>query len=152
MTHSEATASTPALRGRERACAQCGAMYRSPRASLYCSNACRCRAKRGLSPKACAPTGTATFSPIGRLLLKLGFAGPIGRGGVYGLTVPADYALAEMRLVFDRKGWGQVTDGEFAAALSADGIRRFSSDSPEAADRARLLARQRAATRPRQRP
>lgn len=138
---------TPALpMGRERTCAQCGTLYRSPRAnSRYCSNACRCKAKRGKSPKLTAPIGTAGFSIIGKLLLRLNMAGPIGPATVYGLTVARIHALAELRLLFDRKGWGHLTDAEFDAAMSADGIRAYSTDSPKAIERKRLQARQRVA-------
>jgi hypothetical protein len=73
-------------------------------------------------------------------------AGSIGPATALGLTVPRDYAVAELRLIFDRKGWGQLSDAEFDAALSADGIRSYSTDSPEALDRKRLQARQRVAT------
>lgn len=146
MNIPEASASTTVCKGRERTCAHCGAVYQSPRASRYCSNACRCRAKRGYSPKPSAPTGTASFTVIGRMLLKLGMVGLIGPAMVYGLTVPADYALAELRLIMNRKGWGQLSEPEFTSALKTDGIRRFTSDSPEATARKRLQARQRVAT------
>lgn len=78
MSFPEASASTTALRGRERTCAQCGAVYRSPRSSTYCGNACRCRAKRGYSPKVTAPVGAAGLSVVGKALLRLGMAGSIG--------------------------------------------------------------------------
>lgn len=146
MNSSEASASTTAPRGRERTCAQCGTIYRSLRPSRFCSNACRCRAKRGYSPKVTAPSGAARLSVIGKALLRLDMAGPIGPVTALGLTVPRDHALAELRLIFDRKGWGLLSDAEFDAALSADGIRSYGTDSPEALDRKRLQARQRVAT------
>lgn len=139
----------PARTGRERTCTQCGAVYRSPRKSHYCSNACRMKAKRGRSPAPGARPGQppeASFTIIGRLLVRLGFAGPIGPSNLYGLTVPASHALTELQLAFDRNGWGHLSESEFNAALSADGIRRYATDSPEAVERKRLQARQRVAT------
>lgn len=135
---------SPAPKGRERPCVQCGTVYRSPRKSSYCSNACRMKAKRGKSPKPGARPGLppeASFTPIGRLLVRLGYAGPTGPEAVYGLTVPASHALAELQAIFDGKGWGLLSDSEFHAALSADGIRRYNADRPETIERKRLLAR-----------
>lgn len=64
---------------------------------------------------------------------------------VYALTVPADYALNEARMIFDLKGWGQLSEAEFRAVLKADGIQGYSTDSAEAVERKRLQARHRAA-------
>ena len=143
------TTPAPARTGRERNCTQCGAVYRSPRKSSYCSNACRMKAKRGRSPAPGARPGQppeASFTPIGRLLVRLGFVGPIGPSTLYGLTVPSSHARAELQLAFDRNGWGHLSESEFNAALSADGIRRYTTDSPETIERKRLQARQRVAT------
>lgn len=98
------------------------------------------KAKRGTPPKG------AALSIIGKALLRLDMAGPIGPASALGLTVPRDHALAELRLIFNRKGWGHLSDAEFNAALSADGIQRYSTDSPEAVLRKRLQGRQRIAT------
>jgi len=97
------------------------------------------KAKRGTVPKG------AGLSIIGKALLRLDMAGPIGPVTALGLTVPRDYALVELRLIFDRKGWGQLSDAEFDASLSADRIARYNTDSPEAASRKLLLGRQRVA-------
>lgn len=135
----------PARAGRERTCIQCGSTYRSPRNnSRYCSNACRCRAKRGYSPKASASSGTDGFSVIGKLLLRLNLAGPISQAAkLFGLTVDEGSALAELQQLFNRKGWGFLSEHEFRQALAADGIRRWRSTSPEAAERNRWQTRQR---------
>ena len=98
------------------------------------------KAKRGTAPKATA------LSVIGKALMRLGMAGPIGPATVLGLTVPRGHALAELQMIFNRKGWGWIVEAEFDAALAADGIARYNMDSPEASERRRLLARQRAAT------
>ncbi|MDE2563791.1 MAG: hypothetical protein KGL48_16240 [Sphingomonadales bacterium] len=133
---------TSARVGRERSCVQCGAVYRSPRSnSLYCGNACRMKAKRGTAPT----TGHSAMSVIGKLLLYLGYAGPVSHASpVYALTIDDSHALAEMQGIFSRKGWGFLSEDDFWQALSDDGIGRWRSTSPEAADRNRWQARQRA--------
>lgn len=89
--------------------------------------------------------------PIGKLLLKLDFAGAIGPASsrnpgptVYGLTVPNAYACVEVRGIFNQKGWGNLSEAEFDQALLANGIQSYNTYSPEAVQRDRTQARQRA--------
>ncbi|QCB56313.1 hypothetical protein E5675_19010 [Sphingopyxis sp. PAMC25046] len=147
----------PARVGRERTCAQCASVYRSQRASSrYCSNACRLKAGRGKAPTGGPHTGLAGFSVVSKMLMRRSLAGQIALASsrdpgpaVYALTVPADYAYEEMRALFDRKGFGMLTREEFNGALRADGLRAYSTDAPDTADRKRWQARQRtAAARP----
>lgn len=145
---------TPARAGRERACAQCGTVYRSPRnSSRYCSTACRMKACRGTAPTGGPKSGPAFFSPIVKVLLRLGFVGQIGpvsmrcsEPAAYALTVERKHAYDEVRAFFDYKGWGIITEAEFFAAIKADGIQGYSTGSPEVIERKRLQARQRTAT------
>lgn len=137
---------TPARAGRERTCTQCGATYRSQRKSLYCSNACRMKAKRGTAPKACPKADPAGFSVITKALLIAGYVGLIGpakAAPVYALTVPFEHALDELSFQFNRKGWGLVSREEFAEALRAGGIQDFYARSPEAVDLNRRQTRRR---------
>lgn len=138
----ETSSTAPANKGRERTCAQCGTVYRSPRQSRYCGNACRTKAKRGAAPK----TAERPLSVISKALRKLGMIGPIGPADVLGLTVPRVHALEELSYIFQRRGWGYISPTEFDEALRTDGIRSYSADSPETTDRKRLQARQRVAT------
>lgn len=133
----------PVTIGRERICTQCSAVYRSPRKSSYCSNACRMKAKRGVVPKA-GPKAAMTV--ICKALLNLGMIGPIGPVTRLGLLIPRAAALDELSYIFNRKGWGFISAEEFDAALRADSISQYSTDSPEAIERKRLQARQRVAT------
>lgn len=133
---------TPARVGRERGCAQCGSLFRSPRSARYCSNACRMKAKRGTKPQSSG--NSPTFTLIGNLLIRLSMAGPISKDA-FGLTVPRPYAFAEVSQIFEQNRWGYLTEGEFAAALAADGFKPFSSDSPETSFRKSQAARSRAA-------
>ena len=138
-------------KGRERNCTQCSSAYRAPRSSSrYCSTACRSKAYRGT-----APTGALSISrmcPIGRLLLKMDFAGAIGPASsrdhgptVYGLTVPTAYACSEVRDIFNQKGWGNLSEAEFDQAPLTNGIQSYNTYSPEAVQRDRSQARQSAA-------
>ena len=100
-----------------------------------------------------APTGPLSgfhMCPIGKLLLKMDFAGATGPvssrepgSTVYGLTVPTVYACAEVRDIFSHKGWGNLSEAEFDQALSANGIQSYNTYSPEAIQRDRSQARQR---------
>ena len=139
-----------APKGRERHCTQCSTAYRAPRStSRYCSTACRSKAYRGT-----APAGALSIScmcPIGKMLLKMDFAGAIGPASsrdpgptVYGLTVPNANACAEVRGIFDQKGWGNLSEAEFDQALLTNGIQSYNTYSPEAVQRDRSQARQRA--------
>lgn len=135
---------TPARAGRERTCIQCGATYRSQRKSLYCSNACRMKAKRGTAPKAAPKAGPAGFTVITKALLIAGYVGLIGPAHgrskeppCYALTVPFENALDELSFQFNRRGWGYVSRDEFAAALRADGIQGFTTRSPAALEEKR---------------
>lgn len=104
--------------GQERHCQHCGKAYHSPRASsLYCGNACRVAAHREAKKKP-NPEG----SLILRALVRLGMAGRSGPSE-WALTVPRSVAFEELALIFNRKGWGSLSEGEFSAALSADGVR-----------------------------
>lgn len=140
---------TPARVGRERECVQCGTVYRSPRASRFCSNACNMKAKRGTKPTRQHSSDPAAFTPVGKLLLRCNLAGPIGRtsdgGRAYGLTVRRRDALAEAQHIFDTKGWGLLSEGEFDAALALDGFQPFSTDSELTLTRKRLAAARKAA-------
>jgi|GEM_PF-2875334 len=144
-----------ARQGRERSCNQCGGSYRSPRStSLYCSPACRMKAHRGTAPTGGRKSGPSSFTVIGKALVFAGFAGPIGPVSrrdtapvIYGLTVPNAHALAELRSLFNARGWGHLGEDEFELALTVDGIRAYSTASPEAEDRKRWQARQSAAIR-----
>lgn len=85
--------------------------------------------------------------------MRLSFAGKIGpvslrdpSPAVYGLTVPTDFAYEEMRALFDRTGGGILTREEFNATLRVDGLRTYTTDSPDAANRKRWQARQRTAS------
>lgn len=150
-----APASPATVASREQSCEQCGGSYRARRrSSRYCSNACRMKGKRGTAPA----TARATLSPITRALLRLSLAGPISpvrsrtaEPTVAALTVPRSYALGELQLLFDRNGWGSLTEAEFGEALTSDGIRPYSTDAPAASERKRLQARQRVATGRRER-
>ena len=92
------TATLHSIAGRERTCAQCGTLYRAPRAtSRFCGDVCRKRNHRG-SPTADAKATSLVY----RWLLRRGYAGQIGpvnsrdpRRSVYGLTVHRHLALAE---------------------------------------------------------
>lgn len=141
---------TPARAGRERNCTHCGATYRSPRSSsLYCSNACRMKAKRGTAPTAtsCGPAG---WSPITKALHLAGYIGCIGpvsalskAAPVYALTVPYELALDELSFQFNRRGWGYVRKEEFDDALRRDGIVDHKARAPEAVDLNRRQTRRR---------
>lgn len=142
--------------GREQSCVQCSRVYRAARASArYCSPACRLKAHRGVPDAAAvAKTGKATRDPstftiIGKVLVKVGMAGMVARelGGlpVYGLTVPSAQALHEIAGLFDQKGWGTVSEAEFAEALAIDGIQPHAVPSEQTLYRQRTAARQRAA-------
>lgn len=83
--------------------------------------------------------------------MRLSFAGQIAPVNsrdlspvVYALTVPTDYAYEELRALFDRKGLGILSREEFNTALRVDGLRTYSTDGHDAADRKRWQARQRA--------
>jgi hypothetical protein len=117
MNTSGASAPSAVLRGRERACAQCNAVYRSPRAtSRYCTPKCRKRAHRGTED-----TDGKTLDLLSRWLLRRTYAGQIGptnrrdpRAPVYALTVPRAFALGEWN------GWNPgaaMTEEAFASAL-----------------------------------
>lgn len=139
------TNDTSARVGRERTCAQCGAVYRSPRnSSRYCTPACRKKASRGTAPTGGPKAGPASFSVITKALMIAGYVGPIGPTSrrsteppIYALTVPLEYALDELSFQFSRKGWGYLTREEFTAALKGDGIQGFTTRSPEAAEEKR---------------
>lgn len=96
------TNTTPASVGRERTCAQCGTVYRSPRASSrFCSEACRVKAHRQKDPR--------QGEVLRKRLEALGFLGPIGpwnsknpRPTMYGLLVPIKHALAEINDRYNR--------------------------------------------------
>jgi len=69
------------------------------------------------------------------LLLRLGFAGQIGpvnardpRPAVYGLTVPRSTAYEELRRLYDRRGWGVLSELEFTAELKAHSIIGYGED------------------------
>lgn len=141
---------TPARVGRERTCTQCGARFRSPRKRDYCSNACRMKAKRGTAPTGGPKAGPDGFTIITKALLIAGFVGKDGPTSSrskdapsYALLVPFEHALDELSFQFNRKGWGYVSRDEFAAALKADGIKGFSTRSPEATERKHWQDRQR---------
>ena len=109
------------------------------------------KASRGTRPTV-LQSDPESFSVIGKALLKLKMAGPIGpvsrrssEPPIYALTVERQRAFDELRFIFDRKGWGQLTEAEFSAALKADGLQAYSTDSPQAVDRKLLQGRQRAA-------
>jgi len=141
---------TPARAGRERNCTHCGATYRSPRSSsLYCSNACRMKAKRGTAPTAtsCGPAG---WNPITKALHLAGYIGCIGpvsalskAAPVYALTVPYELALDELSFQFNRRGWGYVRKEEFDDALRSDGIVDHKARASEAVDLNRRQTRRR---------
>lgn len=144
------TKHTPAPRGRERTCTQCGATYRSPRRSKYCSVACRKKANRGTAPTGGPKAGPAGFTPITKALLKVryvGCLGSTGKGGedgpVFGLLVPHEHALQELSFQFNRKGFGHVSREEFTGALRRDNIQGYASRSTESAERKRWQDRQR---------
>ncbi|QIG53898.1 hypothetical protein G6N82_06780 [Altererythrobacter sp. BO-6] len=105
---------TPAARkGRERTCNQCGAVYRSPRTSLYCSTPCRKKAGRGTAPTGGPKASPSSFSPITKALHLTGYIGRVGplsardqSQPVYALVVDPNEAYAELAYQFDLKGWG----------------------------------------------
>ncbi len=138
-------------RGRERTCDQCGATYRSIRSnSRFCATPCRKRAHRGTAATGGPKSGPGTWSPISRALHKAGYIGPIGpvssrvaKPPTFGLLVGPRTAHEELAYQFNRKGWGVVTREEFDATLRADGIRGFTSRSPESNERKRWQDRQR---------
>lgn len=146
-----AIASKPKKAGRERACHQCGTTYRSIRSnSLYCSTPCRKRAARGTAATGGPKAGPDAWGPITRALRTAGYVGRIGPLNprsplppTYGLLVDPETAHAELAHQFNRRGWGLVSREEFAEALRVDGIRGFSTRSPEAADSKRWRDRQR---------
>lgn len=139
-----------APKGRERRCTQCSATYRSLRStSRYCSTACRSKDYRSTATTGALPISGVCL--IGKLLFHIDFAGAIGPASsrdpgptVYGLTVPNAFACSEVRGIFNQKGWGNLSEAEFDQALKANGIQSFSTYSPEAIQRDRLQARQRA--------
>ena len=140
------TTDIPARAGRERTCTQCGATYRSLRKSLYCSNACREKARRGTAPTGGPKAGPAGFTVITKALMIAGYVGPVTAGKdapAYALTVPFEHALDELSFQFNRKGWGYISRDEFTAALKSDGIQGFTARSPEAAEQKRWQDRQR---------
>jgi hypothetical protein len=147
------TNDTPACVGRERTCAQCGAVYRSPRnSSRYCTPACRKKASRGTAPTGGPRGGPSGFDPITKALLLAGFVGRIGPTSsrdnsppVYALLVPREHALDELSFQFNRRGFGYLTREEFSTALRRDGIQDFDTRSPEATERKRWQDRQGAA-------
>lgn len=119
---------TTATKGREQSCAQCSAIYRAKQTnSRYCSRRCIVRAQRGAVPTSAKPK-----SVILSLLLRLSMVGNIGpvncrdpRPAVLGLTVPRSYAFVELSALFDRKGWGVLSEAEFAAELKAHGVAAY---------------------------
>lgn len=141
----------PASAGRERNCTQCGATYRSPRnSSLYCSNACRQKAKRGTAPKRGLKAGPAGWTIITKALHKAGYVGCVGpwkcsdkAAPVYALLVPFEHALDELSFHFNRKGFGYINRDEFTQALRRDGIQDFHARSAEAVNLNRRQTRRR---------
>lgn len=137
----------PAQKGRERECTQCGTTYRSSRSSsLYCSPACRKKAHRGTAPKA----GPASWGVIPKALYTLTYIGQVGPGSSldtsppeYALLVESEAAYEGLADIFNRKGWGVLSRQEFDSALRDDGIRPFSTRSPEAAELKQWKDRQR---------
>lgn len=136
---------TAARKGRERTCNQCGAVYRSPRTSLFCSNACRLKAKRGTAPTGGPKAGPESFSPITKALYLTGYVGRLGSQNqpIYALVVDPNEAYAELAYQFDRKGWGIVSRDEFDSDLKANGIHGFNTRSGQAADLNRRQTRRR---------
>lgn len=140
----------PAVRGRERNCHQCGTTFRAPRKARFCSNACRMKGKRGTPPclaEDVRPSDPAQFSLIGKLLFRGGLAGQIDPARhsararpTFALTVQHALALAELQLIFDRRGWGALSEREFAHALENDGIGPFATDSEPTRQRRRFAA------------
>jgi len=111
--------STPGpAKGQARVCQHCGKAYHSPRASsLYCGATCRQAAHRKAASRP-----QAGVSVILKALDRLGMAGRLGPTE-WVLTVPRGVAFAELALIFDRKGWGHLSEAEFNAALAADGVK-----------------------------
>lgn len=140
-----------ARKGRERTCNQCGATYRSIRStSLYCSTPCRKKAGRGKAPTGGPKAGPGAWSIVGQLLVRARYVGPVSpvsrrdaSSTVYGLTVEAGFAYAELARLFDERGWGVLSRAEFDASLKADGIQGYSTRSPEAAENKQWKDRQR---------
>lgn len=142
---------TPACAGRERTCTQCGTTYRSPRnSSLYCSNACRQKAKRGTIPTGRHKADSARWTSITKALHKTGYVGCVGpwkssdkAAPVYALLVPFEHALDELSFHFNRKGFGYITRDEFTEALRRDGVQDYHARSAEALDLNRRQTRRR---------
>lgn len=104
--------------GKERNCQHCGTAYRSPRASsLYCGATCRKAANRAAKV---APRTEGSL--ILRALMHLGMVGKVGANEL-ALTVRRSEAFDELALIFNRKGWGLLTEAEFGAALAAGGVK-----------------------------
>jgi hypothetical protein len=113
------------------------------------------KAARGTAPRTgpnADPADPSTFTVISKLLLRIGFAGQVGpwnaknpRKPSYGLLVPHGYALAEAQLIFNRKGWGLLSEHEFNAALITDGIEAYQKADAKTAERQRLASRLRSA-------
>lgn len=141
----------PARVGRERECVQCGTIYRSLRSSsFYCSPACRKKANRGTAPTAAARSGPAYWGAIPKALYRLGLIGQVGpfrkqdtSPPVFMLLVECAAAYEELACIFNRKGWGILSRQEFDSAIRADGIRPFSTRSPEAVQHKNWQDRQR---------
>ena len=105
-------------RGQARHCQHCGEAYRSPRASsLYCGATCRQAANRAAKAK---PRKEGSL--ILRALVQLGMVGKVGPNE-WALTVRRIEAFDELALIFNRKGWGYLSEAEFNAALVADGVK-----------------------------
>lgn len=118
---------------REQTCQQCSASYRAQRASSrYCGGTCKKRAQRGVPP-----VNRQRMSVVLALLLRLSLAGQIGpvnnrdpRPAVYGLTVPRFHAFATLCGIFNSKGWGVLSEAEFAAELKGQNIIAYDEAPP----------------------
>jgi hypothetical protein len=132
---------TPARKGRERVCTQCGSTFRSIRSNaLYCSTPCRKQAGRGTAPKGGPKAGPESFSPITKALHLTGYIGRLGPA-IYALLTDPNEAYAELAYQFDHRGWGIVDREEFDTALKRDGVHGFNTRSPETLERNRYRAR-----------
>lgn len=58
--------------------------------------------------------------------------------------MPTEYAFEELRSLFEQRVGRIITREEFNTALRVDGLRSYSTDTPDTADRKRWQARQRA--------
>lgn len=116
--------------GREQTCKQCRTAYQAVRStSLFCSDTCRQRARRGV-----APTNPDADTILFKRLVHLGLLGCIGpvnckdpRPAIYGLLVPRSYALAEYNARYNRPTAISPKQGSMtlAEALATKPIKHF---------------------------